>query len=235
MRTFTFTADKSVLEAHYFPPIYLNSDRKYEIAFISFESFNSIPNVDKENNMFYITDFPAIEIPIGNYEFDDIADFINTHINENEDKYNDVSIVLKSNHNTLHSIIKCSHEIDFIKPNNIGKLLGFKPRKITANHYVESDFTVNIFSVNVIRIECNIAHGAYNNNEMVHTLHEFFPHVPPGFKIIEAPQNLIYLPVATNIIDFIRIQILDQDGKLVNFNSETVTIRLHLRESKNGY
>lgn len=230
MRTFTLTGKTSVLTASYFPPIYLDKNAEYEIAFLSFEAFNSIPNVDEKNNVFKIIPFDPIIIPPGNYEFDDIVNYLNTTVNDNTTQYESVFIKLKANTNTLRSMIKSSHPVDFTYPNSINSLLGFDQEIISASQkYFSSENVINIFRVNVIRINCNIVTGAYHNDEMSHTLHEFFPHVPPGYKIIETPQNLVYLPITTNVIDHIKIEILDQDGNYVNFNSEVVTIRLHLR------
>jgi hypothetical protein len=232
MRTFSITGDTPILNVNYFPPIYLEENVKYELAFLSFESFNSIPNVDVDNNVLQIGNFNPIIIPPGNYELQDLADYLTSHVNENETHYANVWIKLKGNSNTLQSMIKCSHEIDFSVRNSIGHMLGFKSGTIKpSNRYALSEHPVNIFKVNVIRIDCNLITGAYQNEKPSHTIHEFFPRVPPGYKIIETPQNLIYLPIIpTRAIDHIKIEIFDQDGKLINFKSEVVTLRLHLRK-----
>lgn len=108
-------------------------------------------------------------------------------------------------------------------------MLGFKQKilKPDENHY--SDQPINIIKVNTLRIECNIIDGAYINGQRVYTIHEFFPSVPPGYKIIELPKKVIYLPVRSKNISFIQLRILDQEGNLVNFRGENVTIRLHLK------
>jgi hypothetical protein len=71
-----------------------------------------------------------------------------------------------------------------------------------------------------------IVSGSYKNGEKVHVTHEFFPSVPQGYKIIESPLNVIYLPINTKQLNEITIKITDQDGILVNFIEE---VRLHLR------
>jgi hypothetical protein len=55
--------------------------------------------------------------------------------------------------------------------------------------------------------------------------------VLPGEKIIERPKNLIYLPLIVPTIYNIGIELIDNNGKLLNLRGETVTIRLHLREA----
>lgn len=63
----------------------------------------------------------------------------------------------------------------------------------------------------------------------MHILHMFYPTVPPGYKIIEVPSNVIYLPTNIKYIDEIILKIIDQDGNLINFKKEFVTVRLHLK------
>ena len=82
-----------------------------------------------------------------------------------------------------------------------------------------------------MRVECNITSGAYINNQKVHTIHEFFPAVPPGYKIIEVPSHVIYLPITVKRIDHLHVRIVDQDEDLVNFQGDVITIRLHIRQS----
>ena len=80
-----------------------------------------------------------------------------------------------------------------------------------------------------MRIDCSIIDGSYVNGQKVYAIHEFFPAVAPGYKIIEIPKEIIYLPIRSNVIDNIQIRIVDQDGDLVDFRGETITVRLHLK------
>jgi hypothetical protein len=138
-------------------------------------------------------------------------------------------LFLKGNNNTLKSEIKCTLDIDFTKKDSIGNLLGFKPKRLTSHTRHISDFPCKISKINGLCVECNIVSGAYKNGEQVHVIHEFFPSVPSGYKIIESPSNVIYLPINTKQLDEITIKITDQDGNLVNFREEVITVRLHLR------
>ena len=110
--------------------------------------------------------------------------------------------------------------------------MGFEPQILEANKVHKSNLPVSIIKVNCLRIECNITTGAYINDQKVHTIHEFFPVVPPGYKIVEVPSHVIYLPVAVKTINQIQLRIVDQDGNLVSFRGETITIRLHIKSLK---
>ena len=58
----------------------------------------------------------------------------------------------------------------------------------------------------------------------------FFPNAAPGQKILEAPSNLIYLPVIVDVISTLSVWQTDQDGKVLDLRAEELTIRFHLRE-----
>ena len=222
--TLTLSGKNSVLEAQYYPQIELNPVKNYVIGLVELYTFNSIPNIDKTNNKFKLENLDAIIIPEGSYEIDDI----NTYLNEQLSGKN-ITLELKPNNNTLRSIIHCSENIDFKEPNSVGKLLGFTPKILKANETHQSDLPVTILKVNCLRVECNITTGSYINSKQDHTIHEFFPTVPPGYKIIEVPLSVIYLPVNVKTIDHLQIRIVDQDGHLVNFRGEEITIRLHIK------
>ena len=60
----------------------------------------------------------------------------------------------------------------------------------------------------------------------------FFPKVSPGYKIIESPVNLVYLPITLVTIDRLTVSITDQDNNLLNLRNEKLTIRFHIREAR---
>ena len=46
--------EDSTLEAQYFPPIELSPNKNYALGLVELLTFNSIPNIDSNNNMFYV-------------------------------------------------------------------------------------------------------------------------------------------------------------------------------------
>lgn len=225
--TLTLSGTSSVLEAQYFPPIELLSNKKYTLGLVELLTFNSIPNIDTGCNKFYINN-QVIVIPTGSYEISDIESYLHQALKK---KSVNTSLEIKPNGNTLRSEIFSNATIDFTPSDSIGKLLGFSQRKLSPNSKHISDFPVSILKINSLRVECSITSGAYINNQQVHTIHEFFPVSPPGYKIIEVPSQVIYLPVAVKCIDNVQLRIVDQDGDIVNFRGEVITIRLHIKAS----
>lgn len=222
--TLSLSGNSSVLQAHYFPPIELSQSKRYALGLVELLTFNSIPNIDESNNKFYVGE-EIIILPTGSYEIEDIESFLQGALS-----HKDISLSLKPNNNTLRSTIECNKIINFEPEDSIGSLLGFAKRKLAACVLHSSDLPVKILKVNAIRVDCNITTGAYNNNHRGRTIHEFFPAVPPGYKIIEVPSHVIYLPISVKSIDHLVVWITDQDGDLVNFRGEIITIRLHLKE-----
>lgn len=225
------TGNSSELVTKFNPPIYLEEDSDYVVALINFETFNAIPNIDETNNLFIYNIDEKITIPTGNYEVDDLNNLISEKLEKEH-----IGFRLSANNNTLKTHIKTTTSVYFFE-GTIGSILGFKEGTVlngAVQEGYDSDFPASILKVNVVNIDCSIAEGSYLNGEPVHTIHQFFPNVGPGFKIIEAPRNLIYFPVAVKVLDKIVIKILDQDGLPVNFRGETVTLRLHIKKLSDG-
>lgn len=220
--TLCLSGTSSVLEAEYFPPIELLPNKNYVLGLVEFFTFNSIPNIDVGRNKFYVGK-TVLTLPTGSYEIEDIESYLQENLPKG------LSIVLKPNNSTLHCAIKCSELIDFQPQDSIGELLGFAHRILPANVTHNSDLPVSILKINVLRVECNITSGAYINNRKVHTIHEFFPAVQPGYKILEVPSQVIYVPIAVRNINNIQLRIVDQDENLVNFRGEVITIRVHIK------
>ena len=221
--TLSLSGTSSVLEAHYFPPIELSPHKSYVLGLVELLTFNSIPNIDANNNKFYVGEY-ILTLPTGSYEIEDIEKELKEQL-----KPKNISFSLKPNNNTLRSIIECSHPINFTTKDSIANLLGFSSRILEPNKKHTSDNPVHILKVNTLRVECNITSGAYINDQKVHTIHEFFPAVPPGYKIIEAPSHVIYLPVSVKSISHLRLSIVVQDGESVNFQDEVISVRLHIK------
>lgn len=167
-----------------------------------------------------------VKVPTGSYELPDLEKYIKKVLDLRK-----VEFALSANKNTLQCEILCSQPINFTKPNTIGPLLGFKAKRILSpNRTHISRHPADILKVNVIRVECNIIKGAYLNNNPAHTIHEFSLDVPPGYKIIETPQNVIYFPVTVRSIHDLNLSIVDQQNNLINFRGETITVRLHIKK-----
>src|SRR6195952_1170939 len=238
--TFTLTGNSHELSTSIHPAIDLDPNSNYVLALIGFHTFNSIPNIEEGNNLFFYMDKSGKEngiiIPSGSYEIEDLEKFIQDFLlNEHKDlSENDANLVfsLKPNNNTLKCEIKSEYfDIDFRPNDSIGRMLGFSHRYLNHGYQYESDITVDIIKVTTININCNlVVNCSYDQGQPTHTLYSFSPSVNPGYAINIEPHNLIYLPVRERRIENISISIVDQRSRPVNLKGETVTVRLELKK-----
>lgn len=219
--TMIFSDKSSVLECEFFPPIDLKGD--FVLGLVDFLSYNAIPNVTEENNRITFRG-KSYELPKGSYEIKNIAKYLQENVSQD--------ISLNVNLPLMKLEMKAPGVIDFTDKHSLASLLGYEHKKYEKNTLHKSENPVNIMPVNVIRIQCNIVSGSYFNGKPTHTVHEFFPSVPSGYKIIETPIHIIYLPVNVRTLDKVSIRIVDQNDKLIDFNGEAITVRLHIKKNK---
>lgn len=221
--TLSISGATSNITTYYSPALQL--DGEYECGLLYFSTFNSIPNIDDRNNLFHFGKNKVITIPEGSYELQDINDYLT-------DNLKDQTFNLSCNNNTLQTHIFCSEDIHFDEKQSIGKVLGFGNVTLPANILHVSKYPVSILSTTVVRIECDIVSGSFVNGKSSHIIYEFAPNVPPGYRIIETPKNVIYFPVNQKNISSINIRILVINNNLVNLRGEESQLYLHLRKLK---
>ena len=228
--------NKSSFNTRFNPKLELDRDKVYEIALVNLETYYSFPNIDETNNVFvYSPDngnsWIKIKIPEGSYEIDDINNTIKHEMEKrghydsiNEDYYINIS----ANSNTQKSvlILEKDYQVDFNHQNSLAKVLGF------TEGFSESENVVNILSINSILVNIDIISGSYVNGTTKSTIYSFFPKVSPGYKIIESPVNLVYLPLTLDTIDSLAVSITDQDDHLLNLRNEKLIIRFHITEAR---
>ena len=223
----------------YDTPIDLKPNKLYEAAFLSLETYNSIPNITEKNNIFkYSNDsgvtWKTIILPKDAYEVIQINDEIQRQMiingdydNENNTFYISISI------SRLSSVVEIDHlnyKVDFNVSNSIGPTLGFN-RELLSKGYNKSPNIIDIMNVNSILVNVDIITGSYVNKTRNPAIHRFSPNVGPGAKIRERPSpSLIYYPVNRLQFDTIRVWLTDQDKKLIDLQGERITIRIIIRK-----
>jgi len=233
-KSITLTSTESELKASVYPPISLDPNGHHELALVSLDMYHSIPNIDYRNCMFrykYSNENYTIELPTGSYEITAINDYIQKKLVDNghENVFD-----IKANINTLKCIITIKDpnvEIDFNGEQSMSDMLGFNKILLSGIGEHEGINIVNIVSVNSILVNCNIIEGSYINSTQRPILYSFFPNVPPGYKLVEKPNSIVYLPVTMPVIDTVRVWLTDQDRRHLNTRGETITMRLVLRSS----
>lgn len=228
--TITLTGNTSELSTSFFPEIILDEKYEYSCGLLDFTTYQSIPNITQSNNKLYFAHnktISLITIPVGSYEIVDLLDYIKKEFTTME-----ISFEYEVNKNTLRTL-KCSDNLLFDYADSVHQVLGFTCKGILANRLRESEQVIKISNSNVIRIECNIVSGAYINGRLCHTIYEFAGNkVSVGYKIIEQPRHVIYLPVIPRRINFIQFSIVEKDGKPIDFRGEEITCRIHIKRDE---
>ena len=231
-----FSSNTTDWTTQIYPPLVLDNRDNYEVGLIDLETYYSFPNIDTTNNQFVylVGSTPkVITIPTGAYSIDNVNNAIQAGMRVNGDwnaSAGTYYITITTNPPTLGSTISIAtgYSVDFTLPFSFANFLGFNTTVLSAGTYISPNI-VNILTVNSIFVNCNIISGSYTNGAISNVLYSYFPSVGPGYKIIERPVNVVYLPLNTNHIMGIRIWITDQDGKIMNFQKETHTIRIEIR------
>jgi len=237
-RLLEFSGKSSDLSQDFYPPIELNTQSNYVLGLYSLSTYNSLGNIrgDDENNIIFHmqheesheistmnVDVPTIvNVPAGNYEIEELGNFIKT---EAAKFLVDFQLVVHKS--TMKVEMSCNATV--VLPLSIGKILGFQQNVYTPGSHT-SERTPQITSINVINVECNIITGSYRNGKRSLSIYSFYPDIPMGYKLIERPTNLLFLPVHVREISNITLRLTNQEGSLVDFNEEEVTIHLILRE-----
>jgi hypothetical protein len=236
-----FSSDKTDYTTNFSPMLYLNPKKRFELALVNLETYNSIPNVDGTNNTFVYssdngTTWKTIRIPEGCYEIPQINAAIQRQLEVNG-HWNSTAvpkshyITVGANSSTLRAYVEITNTIYRVNfaQSTIRSMLGFNPKTLRSGYH-EGDNPVDILKVNTILVNCDIISGSYRNGSQTPVVYSFFPDVSPGYKIVESPNNLVYLPVApAGDVQRMRVWLTDQDGQQLNLRGETITIRFHIR------
>lgn len=220
----------------------------YEVGLKHFVFWNTIFNITEDNNTLHIFNPDRFEsnstkpvedvdrsklvtITPGYYELDDIIEKI-----ESNDDVRHSATVIKFSKYTFQIKISSEWIIDFSPKNSIGKLLGFSKQIIYPNVTARSDLPVDIFSINSIKIHCNLIRSNVEDfKRNVNILYDFpLDCSKVGTKIIKEVNPICYYMVNTDTIYDLVITITDQDNKLIDFRGELLNLTLHFRPITNN-
>ena len=103
---------------------------------------------------------------------------------------------VEPNNTTLKCVLNLAtdFEVDLTTTNSIRTVLGLNAQ-VYKPGYHESENIINILNVSSSIITSDIIGSSYINGATESIIYSFFPNVSPGYKIIEVPVNLVYLPI----------------------------------------
>jgi hypothetical protein len=218
------------------------ADYDFEIALINLETWYSFANVTKSNNLLtYSSDggetWKLVRIEIGAYELEAINDEIQLqmkHFGDWDAVNNAYYISISANNTTLKSIIDVTNPnyvIDFTIKDSVRHILGFDSILLPKGRHI-STHVVNISDISSIFVNCDCINESYVNGVSSPVIYSFGIKVSPGYRIVESPVNLVYLPINRKTLSEFNIWITDQSGKSIDFRGEHITCRFHIRTIK---
>ena len=115
--------------------------------------------------------------------------------------HDDSRISISANASTLKTVVelKNNYQVDFSIDSSLRIVLGFN-EPFTPVNYQESENVVNIMNVNSILDNIDVITRSYVNRKMQPMIYCFFLILSPGYKIVEEPAHLKYLPVTLDTI-----------------------------------
>jgi hypothetical protein len=207
----------------------------YEVGLKHFVCWNTVYNINQTNNTLTLVEITTknerikhhIVIPSGYYELDDLIIFLNGAA---EAKFYGFFISLSRRLLNI-KLWSMKADIDFTPDNSVGKILGFSKKVIPFGTPSTSDKPVDIFSINTIKIGCNLVRSNIDDlKRNVNTLYDFpLDSSKVGGKIIKEPNPICYFSVNTDKIHELVIKITDQNNNLIDFREETITLTLDFR------
>jgi hypothetical protein len=221
------------------PAIQLDS-MDYEIALMDIEVYFVYPNIDNSNNQlrYYsgkTSTWVTYTAPTGTYNIEDLQKKViefELDVNQETKVNNKYAIVFTANLAAIKTemYIAPGYSIDFTVPNSFRHILGFESRIYTAGTYI-SENEIDILDVSSIYVNCDLISGSYMDGVTSPAIYSFAPDVPPGYKVVEKANHLVFLPINRSIISTITVWLSDQDGRILNFRNQMVTMRFYLRKT----
>ena len=167
-------------------------------------------------------DFVEIELTPGVYELVDINKIMKQKLSDSDFEF---EFNIEAETISMKSVLTTSNPINF--NSNLNELLGF-----TNSHYIEgthiSEKPVMITTTDKVHLECDCVDGSIVNGIREQILFSFNLSSPPGYKIIEEPNIILYKKINKTRLDSIQFFLEDSNHYPVDFNGETLTFTIQI-------
>ena len=223
------------------PPMHLDTEMHHELAVdrvsmtyswhnINAEYGNKAIKYSKDNG----SNWKTITFVDGLYSYDDLSDYINQVITNNDDQpsNNRVGVKIYFVLTSYRVVVELGNQWQLdIRGSTFGDLIGFNPEIIKATSYsIKLPNITN--SVDSIHVNCDIVtdsitDGRYSNTLAVIPTDNLTRSFPFSFE----PKRALFSPISKIIIGEIRITLTDSQGRPVNLNGVDWYMSLILRSS----
>lgn len=226
------------LVASFFPPL----DGQWEIGLLSLYGWNAVPNVTTRNNMFHYDNNRTLVLPTGSYTLGELAHALNIRLMiDNPQKYEGLSEPQKKMlgyaliNVTLNPLLNrvelvCAFKVSPAENHSLTRALGFTSELMAFRKNVAEE-GMKFGRDNVIRVNCDVVQGCYNNGERSRTIYEFVCQQNSGERFQEKVENIVYFPVSgSSSLREVRVELCDRNNQRLDLRGELSLVRLHLRQ-----
>ena len=223
------------------PVMHLSNEMNHELAVDRVSMTYSWHNINAEygnKTIKYSKDggstWKTITFVDGMYSYDDLSDYINQVITDNDDQpsNNRVGVKIYFVLTSYRVVVELGNQWQLdIRDSTFGDLIGFEPKILTTTSY--SSKLPNITnSVDSIHINCDIVtdsitDGRYSNTLAVIPTDNLTRSYPFSYE----PKRALFSPISKTNIGEIRITLTDSRGRPINLNGIDWYMNLILRSS----
>ena len=223
------------------PPMHLNTDMRHELAVDRVSMTYSWHNINagygnktikySKNNGSTWKNITFID---GMYSYDDLSDYINQVITENDDQpsNNRVGVKIYFVLTSYRVVVQLSNQWQLdIRNSTFGDLIGFEPGILTTTSY--STKLPNITnSVDSLHVNCDIVTDSITDGRYSNTL-AMIPtdNLTRSYPFTFEPKRALFSPVSKTIISEMRITLTDSIGRPINLNGIDWHMSLIIRSS----
>ena len=180
------------------------------------------------------SNWKTINFVDGMYSYDDLSDYINVVITQNDDQpsNNRVGIKIYFVLTSFRVVVELGNQWQLdLRNSTFGDLIGYEPEIITDTSY--SSKLPNITNgIDSIHINCDIVtdsitDGRYSNTIAVISTDNLTRSYPFTFE----PKRALFSPISKTVISELRVNLTDSTGKPIDLNGVDWYMSLILRSS----
>ena len=179
----------------------------------------------------YNSSFITYELDPGIYTFKDISEALFNILQSEYPRPSNIidieydDITMKTKMVVRSGVIA----IRFDEKSFFSTVLGFTP-SWDYKHYNKytSQKLVNSGSTNKIHLKCDCVDGSVVNGLRQSVLYSFLLDKLPGYKVFSEPETIHYKKINKSVLNTRTFYLEDDNNKLVDFNSETLTFTLQM-------
>ena len=223
------------------PVMHLSNDMNHELAVDRVSMTYSWHNINTEydnNTIKYSKDngstWKEISFVDGMYSYDDISEYINNVITENDDEpsNNRVGIKIYFVLTSYRVVVELGNQWQLdIRNSNFGELIGFEPIIIKNTSYSSKipNITNSVDSIHINSdiITDSITDGRYSNTLVVISTNNLTRSYPFSYE----PKRALFSSISKTNISEMRIYITDSLGRPINLNGVDWYINFIMRSS----